>query len=338
MKKKLVSICIPTYNSEFYLEETLNSILVQSYQNIEIIIGDNCSSDKTIKIIENYAKKDFRISYYKNEFNIGYSINCNKLISKSNGDYICIFHSDDIYHNTIIEKQVNFLNKRDEISGVFTYYNRINEFGNIIDKNKYHIQSKEQVVIVNLDEFIKIVLLKGGSCFCCPTSMIRKEVYSILNCYDESLKYIEDQDMWARILLNGTLAILNERLIDYRIHSKQASSIYFDIERKEEALPLKHIKKFIYKQNLNPKYNNELLMAEAKDFVYLAVMAVRRNDYPFFYESIMQSKLKYRLHFKTREGFVQNFPCIRMTYSIIKCLDTFNIYFKKNRLFLSKYI
>jgi glycosyltransferase involved in cell wall biosynthesis len=328
MKEKLVSICIPTYNSEFFLEGTLASILGQSYQNIEIIIGDNCSSDKTIQIIENYAKKDFRISYYKNEFNIGYSKNCNKLISKSNGDYICIYHSDDIYHSNIIEKQVNFLNHYDEISGVFTHYNRINEFGEIIEKTKFQIQSIEQVIIVNLDEFIKIVLLKGGSCFCCPTSMIRREVYSFLNCYDESLKYIEDQDMWARILLNGSLAILNEKLINYRIHNKQWSSIYLDIERKEEALPLKHIKNFIFKYNLKPKFNNEILIAEAKDFVYLAVMAVRRNDYPFFYQSIMKSKLKYGLEYKTREGFVQNFPSLRITYSLIKGLYIFKKFLK----------
>ena len=190
MKKKLVSICIPTYNGGEFIEETLKSIVGQTYKNIEIIIGDNASTDDTCEIVEKYQKKDSRIKYYKNEINLGLFANCNKLISMSTGEYVGIYHSDDVYDLKIIEKEVDVLDNNNDLLGVFTLYERINEHGEILKNTEYPIISNKEISKVYLDEYINIILEKGGSCFCCPTSMIRRHIYEKLNGYDGGLKYV----------------------------------------------------------------------------------------------------------------------------------------------------
>lgn len=320
MNSPLVSICIPTFNSENFLEETLNGIILQTYNNIEIILGDNGSSDNTIRIIEKYSNLDNRIKYYINDQNIGYSRNCNKLISKATGEFISIYHSDDVYDPTIVEKEVNALIDNSDILGVFTSYYKISKDGSIINKVHYPINKKEDFIKVNLDEYLKIVLAKGASCFCCPTSMIRKEVYNSLNGYDENLKYIEDQDMWARILLNGSLGIINEKLIKYRIHENQGSTIYSNREIDNYSIPFEHIFNFIKKNSLINKYNEEIYKAEASEFIFFSRLAVKKKNYKLFLQKIKESKSKYCFSLISKSGIIQQFPFPRITYLLTKLL------------------
>ena len=318
MEKKLVTICIPTYNSGEFIEDTLFSIINQTYKNIEIIIGDNASTDNTYDIVKKYQKKDSRIKYYKNETNLGLFGNCNKLISMSKGEYVAIYHSDDIYDLKIIEKQVDILENNLDLSGVFTNYERIDEHGVIFKNTLYPIHVDQKIKRVNLDEFINVVLNKGVSCFCCPSSMIRKGVYERLGGYDSNLTYIGDQDMWSRILLDGSLGILKDKLIKYRVHSKQLSYKYLDIERKDIAIPLRHIKSFIYSNSLEKSYNDKLLKSEAVDFISLAALSVRRKDYNSFRENILKSRESYNLGYKTKIGLMQNSPLLKLSYFIFK--------------------
>ena len=99
---KLVSICIATYNGERYLKKQLNSICSQTYENIEIIIQDDCSSDNTIKIIEAYQQKH-PIKLFQNNTNLGYIKNFESLVAKANGEYIALCDQDDIWEKDKIE-------------------------------------------------------------------------------------------------------------------------------------------------------------------------------------------------------------------------------------------
>jgi glycosyltransferase involved in cell wall biosynthesis len=318
MKDRLVSICIPTYNSALFLKETLESIVVQSYQNIEIIIGDNSSNDSTIEIIKDFAEKDDRISFYVNQTNIGYSSNCNKLISLAKGDYIAIYHSDDVYVADIVQQEVNFLNNNLDFLGVFTSFEKINALNSIIPNTKYPIQSNQNIIKVTLMEYIKIILLQGGSCFCCPTSMIRKEVYTLLSGYDVNLKYIEDQDMWARILMIGPLAIINKKLIKYRIHNNQGSSIYLNREIGSFSLPFNHVVDFINKKLNIDEYREEILISEAVEYLFFSKIAAKKNDYSKFIENINYSKQRFNFGFTSKFGLIQNFPIPKILFVIAR--------------------
>ena len=282
MNQQLVSICIPTYNSEKYLEQTLNSILKQTYNNIEIIIGDNASTDNTHEVIKKFKELDPRIKYYINDYNLGYSKNCNKLISVSNGEFIAIYHSDDIYNLKIVEKQVDILNNNLDLLGVFCSFETINDLGDSIKTKYFPNYTNQYLIKINFDNYINNILTKGASFFCCPTSMIRKEVYATLNGYDENLKYIEDQDMWARILLSGNLAIINESLIKYRIHDYQGSSIYKIRSIEKRSIPLDHIIHFLEIRALSNKYKELIFKAEAADDIKLAKVAAKTKNYELF--------------------------------------------------------
>ncbi|MES2419580.1 MAG: glycosyltransferase family 2 protein [Bacteroidota bacterium] len=103
-----VSVAMCTYNGEDFLDEQIQSILNQSYQNIELIIVDDCSTDNTFAILENWkARFPTKFSIYRNEVNLGYNKNFEKAILLSNGDFIAIADQDDIWEKEKIAKLVN---------------------------------------------------------------------------------------------------------------------------------------------------------------------------------------------------------------------------------------
>jgi glycosyltransferase involved in cell wall biosynthesis len=317
--KKLITVCLPTYNASKFIGSTLESLCNQTYKNIEILIGDNASTDNTYEIIKKYQEKDTRISYYKNEINLGYSENCNKLISQSKGEYIAIYHSDDVYDLTIVEKEVKALDENLDLAGVFTLANQIDEIGEKSEEMECPLDLKgEYLYKINIHEFIDNVLLKYGSPLICPTSMIRKKIYEEMGGYDLVLKYIEDQDMWARILNKYPLGIISEKLINYRKHESQGSSYYLDITRDDTSIILKHMEKFIEKNNYREKYAEKLNYSKAIDWMILSNYSIELNDYESFKKRTNQSKEYYKLPLKDKIGLIQNMSVKPLSYLIAK--------------------
>lgn len=97
MQESLISVAICTYNGERFLQEQIESILAQTYKNLEVIVVDDCSTDKTVDIIKTYSEKDSRIKLFRNEVNFGFNKNFEKAIDLTSGDYIAISDQDDIW-------------------------------------------------------------------------------------------------------------------------------------------------------------------------------------------------------------------------------------------------
>ena len=116
----LVSVILPVYNSEKYIFEAIESVLNQTYKNIEIIVIDDCSTDTSAEIINNF--NDNRIRYYKNEKNSGIVYSLNRAISLAKGKYLARMDSDDICLPNRIQEQVNFLNIHPEILIVSSWF------------------------------------------------------------------------------------------------------------------------------------------------------------------------------------------------------------------------
>lgn len=112
----LVSVVIATYNQESVVEASIKSILAQTYSNIEVIISDDCSNDRTALVINNLINSDNRVKFYRQESNVGITTNYNFLVSKCNGKYISLFAGDDIMHSEKIERQVQLLEANDGAS------------------------------------------------------------------------------------------------------------------------------------------------------------------------------------------------------------------------------
>ena len=108
---KKVSIITPLFNAERYVSETIKSVLNQSYQNWEMIIVDDCSSDQSVSIVEKFLVNDKRIRILKNDINLGPGGSRNKAINAASGDIIAFLDSDDIWHPEKLSKHLEFMEK-----------------------------------------------------------------------------------------------------------------------------------------------------------------------------------------------------------------------------------
>ena len=220
-KNPLVSICIPTYNSAKSLRESLDSIVKQTYSNKEIIISDNASTDETEKIVKEYVEK-YKIKYYRNEKNIGGEANFNRCIELAQGEYIAIYHSDDIYLPNMVEKQVQAFQKSPAIGAVFTMVSLINSKNEVIGKVKLPSKLKGKYVYDFPEIFFSV--LENLNFLVCPSAMVRGKIYKELMPFNEQkFGTSADLDMWLRILESHPIAILDEKLMSYRISKAQGS-------------------------------------------------------------------------------------------------------------------
>ena len=133
MKHPLVTIITPTFNSEKFIAETINSIQNQTYDNWEMIIVDDGSWDKTVLIIADFAKLDLRILFFQLEKNSGTGIARNFALTKAKGRYIAFLDSDDLWKPVKLEKQIDFL-LQNKLPFTFSFYECIDENGKALNK------------------------------------------------------------------------------------------------------------------------------------------------------------------------------------------------------------
>lgn len=130
---ELVSIITPTYNTEKFIKETLKSVQNQTYQNWEMILVDDASTDETVKIISDFAKKDSRIKLFTLEKNSGNGFARNVALEKAVGKYIAYLDADDLWFANKLEKQIAFL-KANNLHFTFSFYDCIDEEGNSLNR------------------------------------------------------------------------------------------------------------------------------------------------------------------------------------------------------------
>lgn len=209
MSRKLVSVVVPNYNCEKYIRETLNSILNQTYKNIEIIIIDDCSSDESYKIALNYATKFSNIKVIRLEKNSGAAIARNKGIEIASGEYIAFLDSDDIWLETKLEKQIKIM--EDKNYGItFTGYEHINETG---EKLGIEIRTPKKV---------NYNMLLWHDYFGCLTVVYNQRKLGKI--YSENIRKNNDYSLFLNILKKENYAYsLNENLAKYRIRKGSIS-------------------------------------------------------------------------------------------------------------------
>jgi glycosyltransferase involved in cell wall biosynthesis len=202
---ELVSIILPVYNAEKYLEKSISSILQQTYTNLEVIIIDDGSTDGSFEIIESFAKSDCRIISISRS-NKGLVETLNEGISIATGKYIVRMDADDVSYFNRIEEQVDFLRKNLEYVIVGSWADVIDVNGDIVGVYNYPK--------VN-DFYIRIGLFWHNQ-FIHPSVMIRSGVLKECG-YSPKFKHVEDYELWTRILKYGKGHNLDKSLIKYRI-------------------------------------------------------------------------------------------------------------------------
>lgn len=206
----MVSVVIPVYNDGQMLRDALESILNQTYQNIEVIVVDSSDNESTINILKEYSSKIQILRQPKN----GIAAALNVGMKQAKGEYIARMDADDISLPNRLELQVNYLQNHPEIDVLGTEADVINKEGEIIGS----IESK---CYTNSQIYSKFIF---ENCIIHPTVMMRSSLIGEGWMYDEKL-YAEDLDLWMRLASNGKkFANLPEHLLKYRHYAGNASA------------------------------------------------------------------------------------------------------------------
>lgn len=222
----LVSICVPTYNSAGYLRESLDSILRQTYPNMEIIAADNASTDGTLTMLREYEERQ-QIKVLTNEVNCGAAANFNRLIEAAKGELVAIYHSDDVYEPTIVQESVKPFLAEPMVGMVGTMGHVIDVSG--IRQFTYSLPrwiKQQHRSNLGFDDMLRGIVTSSGTrtLIITPTIMVRKSVYNELGLFDEKqYKSSGDYEMWLRVGRKYAFTIIEQPLINYRIHPQQGS-------------------------------------------------------------------------------------------------------------------
>lgn len=208
-----VSVIIPSYNHEKYVGHCIQSVLDQTYQDFEIVITDDGSSDSTVEIIEGF--KDPRIKLFKHFKNKGACVAANNCIEHSNGKYIAWLSSDDIWYPNKLEAQVKYLERHPEIAAVFGKVDWIDENGNLIKSKKFPLKNLFEVKNRSRFEWLNY-FFKKGNCISIPCSLVHKEYLTEIDMFDPTFANIPDLDLWIRLCLRYNIFILDQKLIKNR--------------------------------------------------------------------------------------------------------------------------
>ncbi|RKR08682.1 glycosyl transferase family 2 [Flavobacterium sp. 90] len=194
----LVSVICMCYNHEKYVVQSLNSVLNQTYKNIQIIIANDSSTDDSDNAIKNWLLTHSDIAYINNTINLGNTKTFNKALKLAKGDYIIDLAADDVLLENCIEKQLNtFINSKfDNVGIVYGNAELISE-NNSHNGYYYEVNSNKEVIEKPASGDIYLSMLSQNSKICSVSSMIKRTVLDNLNGYDENLAY-EDLDLWIR--------------------------------------------------------------------------------------------------------------------------------------------
>ena len=204
-----VSIITPTFNSERFIAETILSVQAQTYQDWEMIIVDDCSTDRTAEIVASFQEKDSRIKYFYNSTNKGSAFSRNLALQNAKGKWIAFLDSDDLWHPEKLEKQIEFMTKNNYH---FSYTNYCE-----IDEN-----SKETGILITGPKVISNKLMKAYCWPGCLTVMYDAEKVGIMQTVD--IKINEEYALWIKITKKTNCYLLDENLAKYRRHNKSLTS------------------------------------------------------------------------------------------------------------------
>ena len=219
----LVSIIVPVYNGERYVRESLDSILAQTHPNTEILVMDDASTDGTAAVLASYGD---RISVVRQPANRGIYANANDGIAMAKGEYVAVYHADDVYLPEMVEREVAFLERYPEAGAVFSNMVFIGP-----DSRQYGQMDLPPEIRGNrplgFDTVFNSLLHYTNHFLMCPTAMVRASVHRDVGLYrQEQFRNTADMEMWLRIAQKYPIGVLEERLLRYRHFHDNSSSRY----------------------------------------------------------------------------------------------------------------
>jgi len=264
MNEKLVSIILPTYNGEKYIYQSIESCLKQSYNNLELIIVDDCSKDRTAEIVHSF--EDRRIMYFRHEKNMGLANSLNTGLKNSSGQYLTWTSDDNFYHKKAIEIMADFLEKKKSISFVYSNFHIIDEEGKLI--KDYRVKGPNTL---NRANFL-------GVCF-----LYKREVYEKTGEYLQEMNLQEDYNYWLRVRSRFKMEKTNDFLYYYR---KNKNSLTWSNKLLDIMSQVEKASKDYIPESYNFLHKGQVFFYQgknnkAREYFLKAVLKDPRNFYAF---------------------------------------------------------
>ena len=281
-----VSIFIPVFNAEKYLEATIGSVLAQTFKDWELLIIDDASTDGSYEIAKAHENQDARIKSMKNEANLGMLKNWNKGIGLCHSEYFVKLDADDIWHPDILAKSVDILNKFSDVGMVFSKYLNIDEHGNTIPNS-----ASVSPDFARGKSFSCIPLVKSGSdkmlghnILRQGISLVRRKVFDEIGDYwflkTPETQASTDTEFYFRLGLHYKIYGIDEVLYHYRIHpaSISASNAKLGLQaQKMVEVKLAILKYYLAQKAIDRAFYNEqkkaALFAYYKKMLYSSRLA-----------------------------------------------------------------
>lgn len=228
-----LSVGLPVYNGEAFIEETLESLLSQTYADFELVISDNASTDRTETICRSYASRDTRIRYFRQSENLGAAANYNMVFEASNGRYFKWAAHDDLYAATFLQRCVEVLDEREDVVLVFSQCAEIDESG---AATRIYPSLGDIDAMNRFQRFYHMIA--GRHPFIPVFGVVRREALArtkLIGKYSGS-----DRPLIGELALLGNIYEIPELLFFYRVHpqqswgsgkSRRAQQIWYDPDR-----------------------------------------------------------------------------------------------------------
>lgn len=255
-----VSVVIPAYNAMAYLPDAVQSVLMQTFTDFEVLIVNDGSSDNLVQWAKSITDKRVQLISQARQ---GVSVARNTGISKARGEYIAFLDADDLWQPTKLAKQVEFLDSHSLVGLVSTWVTLIDEQGKFLSAAKLCFKPN------NIwQQMLEQCLISCGS-----VPMVRRSCFETVGLFEPSLQFGEDWEMWTRIAARYDFGLLEECLVSYRQHSKNAS------RRAQEMTPDFH--KLIEKMFVSVPKTLSYLKKQAygRSSLYIGWKSLENKDY-----------------------------------------------------------
>lgn len=220
MPNSLISVIVPIFNQQDYCGDTIKSVLMQTYENFELIVVNDGSTDSSLEVIYDTIKNESKVIVINQE-NLGPSEAINTALNAASGEYIALCGGDDICSTTRLKNQLDLmLTTSSDI--LFSIPRLIDDGGNEIDDNTFPI-------FTNIPKNFKTnpyrSLFYHGNFLCAPTAFFKSKLIKEIGCFNENLIQLQDFDLWMRALSKGKkIYISQERDVSYRRHANNLSA------------------------------------------------------------------------------------------------------------------
>ena len=303
LNQPLVSVIIPAYNAEKFIAKTLESVLFQTYLNIEVLVVDDGSTDTTAEIVKSFVQKDSRVSLLQ-QSNAGVAAARNLAIEKSKGEYIAPIDADDIWYPQNLEKQVKCLTSSEPSVGVvYSWSVDINEKGLLVTGGFYNSTIEGEVYTALVYKYF----IGNAS-----SSLIRRVCFAKVGGYNCKLKLenaqgCEDWELHLRIAEHYQFKVAPKYLVGYRQITSSMSSNYAAMA-KSYSLIMADVRQ------QHPEIPSRIYRWSSSNFyIYLAVKSNRSGNhrstlswlYRAFKEDLLMALLRHNLYLLSIESILK---------------------------------